>query len=74
MCQDWRNIGEDPRHSMEVAITLDCWDVELSRRVLGFRRFLFLKKTYTGPKTKYCKCAEQLQEQEEQFLELYPLL
>ena len=71
---EWRNIGEDPWLWKEVTVTLDCGDVELTRTVLGFRRFLFMKKLICGPKTKYCKCAEQLQEQEEQFMELFPVL
>ena len=72
MCREWRNIGEDPRLWRDVAVTLDCGNVELTRTVLGFRRFLFLKKLtlICGPQTKYCKCARHLQEQEEQFYEV----
>ena len=37
VCREWRNIGEDPRLWRDVAVTLDCGNVELTRTVLGFR-------------------------------------
>jgi hypothetical protein len=72
VCREWRNIGEDPCLWREGEVTLDCGNVELIKSVLGFRRFLFLKKLtlICGPHTKYCKCATHLKEQEDQFYEV----
>ena len=70
VCQEWREVGEDPLLWRELEITLDCGDGELTRTVLRFRRFLFLKKIKLtfGPKTKYCKRANHIIEQKVQLL------